>query len=133
MSFVLDASLTLAWCFQDEATEHTNAVLDAPEKTRALVPSLWFYEISNAVVTALRAGRTTEPKVKEFIRLLTELPIDVHPSPTHSSSFADSIREIATREKLSAYDASYVTLALELRLPLALVVQDLGRASRSEL
>ncbi len=119
MSFVLDASLTLAWCFKDEATEHTNAVLGALESTRALVPSIWFYEVNNAIVTALRGGRTTEPKVKEFINLLTELPIDVHPTPPHASTFAASIREIATREKLSVYDASYVALSLELGIPLA--------------
>ena len=119
MSFVLDASLTLAWCFEDEATQHTNAVLGALENTRALVPSIWFYEVSNAVVTALRAGRTTEPKVKQFVDLLTELPIDVHPTPPHASTFAGSIRQIALREKLSAYDASYVALAAELGLPIA--------------
>ena len=28
MSFVLDASLTLAWCFRDEATPRTDAVLE---------------------------------------------------------------------------------------------------------
>lgn len=67
----------------------------------------------------MRAGRTTKPKVKELIHLLTELPIDVHPTPTHASSFADSIRETATRENRSAYDASSVALALVLRLPLA--------------
>jgi predicted nucleic acid-binding protein len=119
VSFVLDASLTLAWCFKDEATEHTNAVLGALETTRALVPSIWFYEVTNAIITALRHGRTTEAKVKEFVDLLTELPIDVHPTPPHASTSAIAIRDIALREKLSAYDASYVALASELGLELA--------------
>jgi predicted nucleic acid-binding protein len=119
VSFVLDASLTLAWCFKDEATQHTNRVLRALQKSRAVVPSIWFYEVSNSIVTNLRSGRTTDAAVKEFVDVLKELPIDVQPTPLHASTSAAAIREVALSEKLSTYDASYIVLALELGFPLA--------------
>ncbi len=119
MSFVLDASLTLSWCFRDESTEYTNAVLGELARSRAIVPSIWFYEVNNGIVTALRAGRTSESRAKEFIDLLVDLPIDVQATPEHRSSVAVCMREIAAREKISAYDASYVALALDLGIPIA--------------
>ncbi|MBI3820826.1 MAG: hypothetical protein HY286_19215 [Planctomycetes bacterium] len=44
--------MALAWAFPDETTDHTNAVLRAARDTRAIVPSLWFHEISKGLVTA---------------------------------------------------------------------------------
>jgi hypothetical protein len=38
--FVMDASVALAWCFNDEATETTRALLDRFGGERAEVPSL---------------------------------------------------------------------------------------------
>ncbi|WP_268914423.1 PIN domain-containing protein [Arenibaculum pallidiluteum] len=40
MTFVLDASVTLAWAFEDEATPETDAVLRALGGTNAIVPSI---------------------------------------------------------------------------------------------
>lgn len=34
--FVVDASVTMAWCFEDQATQATEAVLDRPRSERAL-------------------------------------------------------------------------------------------------
>src|SRR6185295_5561844 len=119
MSFVLDASLTLAWCFRDEATEHTNAVLKRLQTSRAAVPSLWFYEVTNGLISGLRRNRTSEESVDTFLRDLSNLPIDVQPTPTYQSSFGVTVRKVSLKQHLSAYDASYLVLALELALPLA--------------
>ena len=53
-SFVIDASVALAWCFDDEATEATRALLDRFEGERAEVPSLWHLELANALVSGER-------------------------------------------------------------------------------
>jgi hypothetical protein len=48
VSIVLDASLTLSWCFPDEQTPASMSVLDrlkAGEK--ALAPSFWPVEVLN--------------------------------------------------------------------------------------
>jgi hypothetical protein len=40
--FVLDCSVTMAWCFLDEKNEYVDTVLDSLREGEALVPSLWF-------------------------------------------------------------------------------------------
>ena len=44
--FVLDNSVTMAWCFTEEATELTEALLSRLSNLTdsALVPALWLYE-----------------------------------------------------------------------------------------
>jgi predicted nucleic acid-binding protein len=118
LSFVLDASLTLAWCFRDEATTHTNAALEALRASPAVVPSIWFYEVTNALVTGIRRDRLSEREAMRFLESLDDLPIDVVPLPTRPRSAFQEIRALASREQLTAYDAAYLALALELGLPL---------------
>ncbi len=40
MRFVLDCSITMAWCFADEADEYADAVLDLLLGAEALVPTI---------------------------------------------------------------------------------------------
>ena len=40
--FVVDASLTLSWCFEDEATQYTRSVLTTLQTTYAVVPALFY-------------------------------------------------------------------------------------------
>jgi len=42
MSFILDASVTLAWCFIEETTPTAIKLFDKLEKETAYVPSIWF-------------------------------------------------------------------------------------------
>lgn len=58
--FVVDASLTLSWCFADETTPYSRAVLAALETTYAVVPALWPFEIANALALAERRKRITQ-------------------------------------------------------------------------
>lgn len=57
MSLVLDSSVTLAWCFDDERTDATDALLEQVVEAGAEAPSLWPLEILNALWTAERRGR----------------------------------------------------------------------------
>ena len=49
MSLVLDSSVTLAWCFDDEHTDATDALLERVVESGAEAPSLWPLEILNAL------------------------------------------------------------------------------------
>lgn len=51
--FVLDASLALQWFLEDEADRnYAMAVLASLSEKRAVVPSLWFYEVGNGLLMA---------------------------------------------------------------------------------
>ena len=126
--FVIDASVALAWCFDDEATEATRALLDRFEEDHAQVPSLWHLELANALALGERKKRITPARTAEFIALVGGLPIVIdEQTPNHALG---TVLELARSEQLSAYDASYLELAMRRGVPLATKDGDLVKAAR---
>ena len=111
--FVLDCSVTIAWCFDDEATQHTDAIRDSLATMAAVVPSIWPLEVANATIVGERRNRLDEARSRRFIALLEFLPISVD-DETSSHAFND-IRHLARTYQLSAYDAAYLASAARLR------------------
>ena len=72
---VLDASVALAWCFPDEASQYADEVLVALEGRRVIVPAVWALEITNALLVAERRKRVKQPDVRRFVELLGGLTI----------------------------------------------------------
>lgn len=115
--FVLDCSVTMAWGFHDEATDYTNSVRDSLADVRAVVPSLWPIEVANASIVGERRKRLDEARTTRFLSLLTSLPIVID-GETAARSWADTIH-LARAHNLSAYDATYLELAIRRGLPMA--------------
>jgi predicted nucleic acid-binding protein len=126
--FVIDASAALAWCFDDESTVATRALLDRFEDERAEVPSLWHLEVANALAVSERNGRITPARTSEFIALIGGLPIVVdEQTPGLALS---TVLDLARSERLSAYDASYLELAMRRGVALATKDDALAKAAR---
>ena len=115
--FVLDASVALAWCFEDEATATTQGVLERMTAEAASVPSIWHIEVANVLALAERRRRIMPAESAEFIARLESLAILVDEA-TASRAFT-RILDLARGERLTAYDAAYVELAMRLGVPLA--------------
>ena len=115
--FVLDCSVTMAWCFEDEVDAYTDAVLDALPGGEALVPCLWPLEVANVLVVGERKKRLTPAQSKRFVELLQSLPVVVEPDSGHRP--IGEILVLARELSLSAYDASYLDLAARSGLPIA--------------
>jgi predicted nucleic acid-binding protein len=60
LSIVLDASMALAWLFEDEGTAATDEILRRVVIKGGIVPSLWGLEVANAFQIAIRRGRCDE-------------------------------------------------------------------------
>jgi predicted nucleic acid-binding protein len=106
---VLDASITLAWCFKDQATPLSEAVLEQLADDRGLVPELWPFEVTNVLVLAERRGRITNSQAAHFIQLIDHLPIRVE--ELGRDQVFSTVRTLAASTGLTAYDASYLALA----------------------
>lgn len=115
--FVLDASVLPGWLFPDEVNTYTEAVLDRLRQTGAVVPEIWPLEITNVLLVGERRNRLTETQTVQFLRFLQSLPI----RQAGGSSLAgmSSVLAVARQQNLSAYDASYLELAMREGLPLA--------------
>jgi predicted nucleic acid-binding protein len=127
--FVLDVSVALAWCFHDEATPATWAVLDRLETETATVPSLWHLEAANVLALAERKGRITPAHCAEFITMVETLSIDVD-QDTPYRAFGE-ILALARGHGLTAYDAAYLELAMRSGVPLATKDLALAAGARS--
>lgn len=129
--FVLDNTVTMAWCFSDEATEFTETLLHRLSNLTdsALVPALWLYEVVNVIELADRKGRITAEKAHSFLESLSDLPIEIE-NPTVPQMF-DTVRVLAGQYKLTAYDASYLELAIRYNLPIAAFDTGLVKAAQS--
>jgi predicted nucleic acid-binding protein len=127
VTFVVDTSVTVAWCFEDEATPGTEAVLDRLVAEEALVPPLWALEVANVLLVAERRGRVTEAQAVRFVALLRELPIRMDPAPPD----LEAVLAAGRRHDLSAYDAVYLLLAEREGVPLATLDNGLREAART--
>ena len=128
--FVPDASVTLPWRFEDEATPWTEALLDRIEGgEEVVVPAHWPLEVLNALLIAQRRGRVTAEQVSEFIEDLAALPIRVEPASGPMKWPA--ILALAEQYHLTAYDAAYLELAQGAGLPLATLDGDLRKAAQA--
>jgi predicted nucleic acid-binding protein len=124
---VIDASIASAWCFPDEQTDYTKAVFQAvsPSTVDTVAPLLWAYEIRNSVLMGLRRGRISKPDGEEFLVSLNELNVRLSEPASY-----DDVFSLAQEHGLTVYDAAYLDLAIQERLPLASLDGQLVRAAQ---
>jgi predicted nucleic acid-binding protein len=127
--FVLDASLTLAWVFDEEETERTREVLARALEEAIVVPGVWPLEAVNAVLSGRRSGRFTDDEVALFVEALGGLEVEIDDRAPHVAF--DELLSIASVRDITSYDAAYLELALRLEAPLATLDAGLARAARA--
>lgn len=116
-NFILDASVTLAWFFSDEATPATNQLLDQLLTSTAFVPNIWPLEVSNILVGAEKRKKVTYANIIQFLDQLEKLNIQID-NETSKLAFHD-ILSLAHSEELTTYDAAYLELAMRKGLSIA--------------
>jgi predicted nucleic acid-binding protein len=125
--FVLDASTVITWAMRDE--DHPIADL-AFERIRtdssAVVPSIWWYEIRNILLLNERRNRISSKDSHQFLSDLSGFEIELRPVENSQSTI-----DLARQQKLSVYDAAYLALAMNLKLPIATLDEALQSAARS--
>jgi predicted nucleic acid-binding protein len=124
---VLDASVALSWCFKNEATATADRVLERLATEAASVRALWHLEIANVLALSERRGRITPANSSEFIALLETLVVVIDAETP--SRAPGRVLDLARAERLTAYHAAYLELAMRLGIPLASKDADLCDAA----
>ena len=130
-AFVVDVSACMPWCCEDEATALSEELLQrAADRHPLHVPSLWPWEMMNAVSVAVRRKRISPEKAASFLELLSNFDFQIADAP----GVADMPRlsDLAARHQLTAYDAAYLDLAQRLALPIATQDDALRKAATAE-
>lgn len=125
--YALDASAAAAWFLPDEADAASAALLRALEDDTAVVPALWHSEIVNILRAAERRRRLTAAEADRSLARIARLPIET--DEADMPTLRPRLLGLARLHELTAYDATYLDLAMRRGLPLATRDRDLRRAA----
>lgn len=120
---VLDCSYTMAMVMPDERRPGS---LKITEEARLFAPSLWVFEVANALRMAVRRGRLPAEQAAALSMRIEDygVGIDSADATVHQRYIA------AQTHDLTAYDASYLDLALQRRFALATLDERLAGMAR---
>lgn len=125
---MIDASLTLSWCFEDESGDEEMDILQMlGADLDVIVPAIWPLEIVNGCLIGERRGRISTDRPAWFLNELSRLPIEVADPPGFERLSA--ISQTAREYRLTAYDAAYLELAMREGLPLVTLDAQLRAAA----
>lgn len=127
MPFVLDASMTVAWFFDEAANPDAAAVLGRLAAEQALAPAIWWYEVRNALIMKERRTPNLRVAVDAFRSKLNGLPIEIDDNPDE-----ETVMAIARLRGLTFYDAAYLELGVRLNLPLATLDRTMAAAALAQ-
>ncbi|MCY4395809.1 MAG: type II toxin-antitoxin system VapC family toxin [Rhodospirillaceae bacterium] len=127
MAFVSDASVAAAWVLPDEDAALAELALDRLGAETAKVPAVFWHEVRNLLLSAERRGRIVGGHADASMARLRRLPI-VCPAETDDRE----VMALARAHRLSAYDASYLALAIREGCALASLDRRLIAAAASE-
>ena len=125
---MLDASLTMSWAFENEATPFSVHVLEMLKTVHAVAPALWAFEVASVLALAERRGRMNAAQQAEFLERLRMLPVAIEHRP--AAWLGQQILPLARAHRLSASDAAYRELAIREGLPLATLDDEFQAAAR---
>jgi predicted nucleic acid-binding protein len=124
---VIDSSVALAWCFEDEASPETDKLFERVLEYGAVVPGLWYLELSNVLLQAEKSGRISAGDIATRLDLIAELPISIDQQTTVRAWH--EILTLARAQRLTTYDATYLELASRRGIPLLTKDEDLAQAA----
>jgi predicted nucleic acid-binding protein len=127
LTLVIDASILAAWFLDEKPDPRVETVFHIVARVETLAPTLFYYEIRNALLVSERRNRITEAMSAAFLRDLGLLPIRLAPAAD-----GESLMALARERKLTVHDAAYLELARREALPLATLDRDLERAAIAE-
>jgi predicted nucleic acid-binding protein len=129
---VLDASVALQWIVKQQSVAQADELFLAgySGQIKLHVPALWFWECSNALQKYAQAGWLDAADLPEHLRMLR------YPQPL-TDALPDAKRqsqwiELAMQHNLTAYDASYLELAIRRKAPLATLDRKLRQAAQDK-
>ena len=125
--YVLDATVAVVWCFDDEGAPAAWALLERLRTESGHVPALWALEVGNILPGAEKRERITPARVVEFLAILADL--DIRVDPDAPGRVLRDVLPIARARGFTTCDASYPELAMRLGLPLETEDRALARAA----
>jgi predicted nucleic acid-binding protein len=114
VNYILDSSFCGAFIMPDEESQKvTQFFTTAEEDSLIYVPTLFWFEISNLLTTAIKRKRITQDDIDDLLKLLPRSKFTTDYS--FGAGYSKTVAAFAAEYKLTSYDASYLELALRKR------------------
>ncbi len=128
---VIDCSVLVASLLPDEIEAQTRKILEDLQHgiVVAIVPSLFYQEISNALLMAYRRKRIGREVLLQYLDVIAILPVTVNIAAATQGDTMKTVCQLAEKYELTTYDASYLELAVRLDLSLMTLDRDLHRVA----
>lgn len=123
-AIVIDNSIVLAWCLADEEHPTAEHAMRVSADDGAVVPSIWRYELLNALIINERRGRLTAADLRQTLADLADMRIER--DGNHDEAL---LLRLARQYRLTAYDAAYLEVAVRRGLPIASLDRHLVKAA----
>lgn len=127
MTVVIDASVALAWHFEDEQCDLAEAAALRAFRDGAVVPQHWLLEVTSGLLKGERRRRTNAGATGAFMSHLADLPLEI--DVADQDQVSSLLLPLARAHRLSVYDAAYLDVALRRGVPLATLDEALARAA----
>ena len=111
MSYVLDSSFCGAFILPDEKSTEVSAFFETiADNSVCHVPSLFWYEISNLLNTAIRRKRISSSDIQDLLNIIPHSKIFT--DTRAGKEYTELITNLAFEYNLSSYDSAYLELAI---------------------
>ncbi len=133
MNFVLDNSFLVSGLVPDEAHADTESLFEMfeKEKHKIYVPAVFWPEYLNVMLNALKKNRITINHLENFSAIINGFNITVYIPSNDLNWHIQKVLPLAQKYKLTAYDASYLAVALETKATLATFDKALMTAAKA--
>jgi len=129
VAMAVDASIVLAWHFDDEADETADEIARRCVSESVVVPAHWQAQVANGLLMGERRKRTAPDRISAFFGRLSALDVETDSLP--EDAIFDRILPLARAHRLTIYDAIYLELAERRGVALATFDRELAEAARS--
>jgi len=126
-SIVIAPSMAISWVLPDERSDLGDSILYETGSMRRITTGLFWYEYRSILVSNERRKRLSRPEIPACLAEIQLLRIQEHNLTDHQW-----IISLAFKHGLTAYDASYLALALQKEAILATNDKKLAKAAFAE-
>ncbi|HVT88449.1 MAG TPA: type II toxin-antitoxin system VapC family toxin [Tepidisphaeraceae bacterium] len=130
MKLVIDASFVASLFIPDESSAANTEIVQNLTEGDATAPAIWQLEVANLLIMAERRKRIDSSQMTRLVEAWDALPIALQPMLTIRQR--SEVIGLARKHKLSAYDATYLELALRNNAKIATLDDSLIVAAQAE-
>jgi predicted nucleic acid-binding protein len=126
-AFVIDTSIPWDWWFSRFPVGYAHDVIRRMTPTVVAVPNFWSLEITDRLFQRAQTAGFPQADIPKYLRYISAFEVLVDPE-TSFHAWSD-ILALADQHSLTVYNAAYLELSLQLRLPLATIDATLSHAA----